>query len=216
MAVIGAPTDWVDLIDPMVPKILGIVLESWQAMAPPAADEKEDRITEALCRVLRQNRTARDLPFQIHLQVVELEPANGEGLGRLDIAFMPLVNREDIYFCLECKRLNVANGKKKRSYATEYVTFGMFRFVRGQYSQAVRHGGMAGYVLDGNVGAAMTSVEKNIQRQHIELGMSAPGTFSQSAILKDHPHARETQHKRAHHDGPFCLHHLFVSNAAAA
>lgn len=33
----------------------------------------------------------------------------------------------------------------------------MLRFVTGQYSKAVRHGGMIGYVLDGNVSRAMTN-----------------------------------------------------------
>ena len=46
----------------------------------------------------------------------------GEDLGRLDIAFIPLVPREDIYFCLESKRLNVVKDGKLRAYASEYVT----------------------------------------------------------------------------------------------
>jgi hypothetical protein len=146
---------------------------------------------------------------------VELEPANGEGLGRLDIAFIPLINREDIYFCLECKRLNVANGEETRSYATEYVTFGMLRFVRGKYSQAVRHGGMAGYVLDGDVTSAMKNVGANIKTHHIDLGMAPPGAFMPSSILKDDPRVRETLHKRPHHEGDFCIHHVFMANAAA-
>jgi hypothetical protein len=87
----------------MVPEILNLVIASWEEMPSPAPDEKEDNITIALCRALRQNRNARNLMFQIDTQVVELEPASGEDLGRLDISFRPLVNREDIYFCLECK-----------------------------------------------------------------------------------------------------------------
>jgi hypothetical protein len=106
LSIVGT-SGWADLIDPMVPKILTLVIASWEEMPSLAADEKEDRITEALCRTLRQNRTARDLPFQIHTQFVELEPADDESLGRLDIVFIPPINREDSYFCLECKRLNV-------------------------------------------------------------------------------------------------------------
>ena len=89
--------------------------------------------------------------FQIDTQVVELEPAPGEDLGRLDIAFRPLIPREDIYFCLETKRLNVIKDGQTRTYASEYVRFGMMRFVTGQYAKAVRHGGMIGYVLDGDL-----------------------------------------------------------------
>lgn len=210
--VVGAPTQWADLIDPMVPVILRLAVASWEEMPRPASDEKEDAITEALCRRLKQNRTARDLPFQIHIQFVELEPANGERLGRLDIAFLPLVNREDIYFCLECKRLNVLSGGVNRSYASEYVAFGMLRFVTGQYSNAVRHGGMIGYVLDGDVTRAMNNVQANIQSQHAALCMDPPGAFLSSTVLENEENARETHHRRdqgkAH---VFCIHHLFVA-----
>jgi hypothetical protein len=73
---------------------------------------------------------------------VELEPAAGQELGRLDISFQPQFGWEDIYFCLECKRLNVVRNGEVRSYASEYVTFGVVRFVSGQYASKVHHGGM--------------------------------------------------------------------------
>lgn len=211
MSVVGTPTDWADLIDPMVPEILTLVIASWEQMPSPAPDEKEDNITVELCRALRQNRTARDLMFQIDTQVVELEPASGEDLGRLDIAFRPLIPREDIYFCLETKRLNVIKDGQTRAYAAEYVIFGMMRFVNGQYSRAVRHGGMIGYVLDGDVTRAITNVEGNIQRQHSALCMTAPGKFLPSTVLKKDARARETHHHRTHETNVFCIHHLFIA-----
>jgi hypothetical protein len=142
MSVIGISTEWSDLIDPMLPEILRLVVASWQEMPTPASDDKEDDITNALWRTLKQNRTARGLMFQIRTQVVELDPMPGEDFGRMDIAFIPLVPREDIYFCLESKRLNVIKSCTLRTYASEYVRFGMLRFVTGQYSKAVHHGGM--------------------------------------------------------------------------
>ena len=166
-------------------------------MPSPAPDEKEDNITNGLCRSLRQNRTARDLMFQIDTQVVELEPGVGEDLGRLDIVFRPLIPREDIYFCLEAKRLNVIKEGQKRACAAEYVMFGMMRFVNGQYSRAVRHGGMIGYVLDGDVAGAITNVENNIRRQHCALCMPAPGEFLPSTVLKEEARAKETHHPRS-------------------
>lgn len=210
MAIVGAPTDWADLIDPLVPQLLALVIAAWEGMPPPALDEGEDRITIALCRTLQQNRTARGLMFQIRTQVVELDPVPGEDFGRMDIVFIPLVPREDIYFCLESKRLNVVKDGEPRAYASEYVTFGMLRFVTGQYSKAVRHGGMIAYVLDGNVVRAMTNIENNMRRQHSTLGMTAPGSFLPSTSLKDDPRARETHHRRAHETQLFRIHHLFL------
>ena len=209
---VGQPTQWADLIDEMVPQILNLVIASWQQMPAPDADEGEDRITVRLCRLLKQNRTARDLMFTIHTQSVELDPRNGQGVGRLDIAFFPSrVSREDIYFGLEAKRLNVAKDGKTRAYATEYVKFGMMRFVTGQYSKAVRHGGMIAYVLDGNVLRAIRNVEANIRRHGTALRMKPPGAFLPSAAIKN-DRVRETHHRRVGESRLFRIHHLFMTH----
>ena len=107
MNVLGNLADWTDLLNPMVPDILSVTIAAWESLPPIAADEKEDDITFTLCSALRQNREARHLPFQIHTQQVELDPSPGEDRGRLDIVFNLLVPCEEIYFCLEGKRLNV-------------------------------------------------------------------------------------------------------------
>jgi hypothetical protein len=213
VSIIGISTEWADLIDSMVPEILSLVTTSWAAMPSPASDETEDNITNALCRTLMQNRTARGLMFQVRTQVVELDPMPGEDLGRLDIAFIPLVPREDIYFCLESKRLNVLKNGELRAYASEYVRLGMLRFVTGQYSRMVRHGGMIGYVLDGRVSDAMTNVEANIRQRHEELCMTPPGAFQPSAMLTSDSRARETHHKRSHETSLFRIHHVFMPAA---
>jgi hypothetical protein len=212
VSVIGASSEWSDLIDPMVPQILNLVIASWETMPAPSQDEKEDTITNSLCKTLRQNRTARSLPFQINTQHVELDPMPDEELGRLDIVFVPLIPREDIYFCLECKRLNVIKNGQKRSYASEYVLHGMLRFITGQYSKDVHHGGMLGYVLDGNVSTAMNNVESNIQQREAELCVAPPGGLQFSSILKDDTRIRETLHQRTFQAITFRIHHLFMGN----
>lgn len=179
--------------------------------AATGADALEDPTTEALCKTLRQNRNASDLPFRIDTQMVELETAAGQDQGRLDIAFSPLVPRENIYFCLECKRLNVPQNPGVRTYANEYVAFGMVRFVSGRYSAAVRHGGMLGYVLDGNIDAAIVNVSAPIARYAVELGMDQPAQFRPSSIQPTNPHMRETPHQRVGGLGAFVIHHIFVS-----
>lgn len=214
MSIIGASREWADLIDSLLPEILGLVLTSWEEMPTPAPSETEDNITIALCRTLMRNRTARGLMFQIRTQVVELEPIPGEDLGRLDIAFIPLVPREDVYFCLESKRLNVVKNGTLRTYASEYVRLGMLRFVVGQYSRMVRHGGMVGYVLDGRVSEAMINVESNIRGQHEELCMTPPGAFQSSSVLSSDPRVRETCHNRSHETAVFRIHHIFVARAS--
>lgn len=216
MNVIGAPDEWIDLIDTLVPDILALVISTWEAMPPPPPDAREDPTTEDFCRCLRQNRNSSDLPFTIHIQMVELEPAAGEDQGRMDIAFLPLVPREDIYFCLECKRLNVVNDGQVRPYTSEYVTHGMLRFIRGQYAARVRHGGMLGYVLDGNIALAIQNVSRVIRSRFRELGMEPPGEMLPSSVHSDDSRIKETHHLRSHISENFQIHHIFAAASLGA
>ena len=209
---IGVPSEWVEMIDPMVPVVLQLVMESWAEMPAFRPDERENDITVALCRALKRNRSARKLPFTIDTQQVELEPAPGEKIGILDISFRPLIPTEDIYFCLEGKRLNVvADDEPPRAYASEYVTKGMMRFITGQYAKEVLHGGMAGYVLDGNISSAIANVESNVQRHHVALCMKPPGELKSSSSLEAVESARESAHGRTCKAGVFRIHHLFLA-----
>jgi hypothetical protein len=225
MSVLGVPVAWAGVIDPMVPEILRLVVETWVEIPSPPPDQREDDISNRLCVALRQKRDVRDLPFYVLPQMVILEPEAGAELGRTDIAFLPtgagVAPRETIYFCLECKRLNVIKEGSMRTYASEYVKFGMVRFVTGQYSHLVRHGGMVGYVLNGDVPSAIGNVEQNIVKQRAALlTVVPPAAFRASDYLPANPHARETHHRRAHDAIPFRIHHLFMGGdpklAAAA
>ena len=216
MSLIGAPDEWIDLIDTLVPDILDLVISTWEAMPPPASDAHEDPTTEAVCRCLRQNRNSSDLPFRIDIQMVELDPAAGEDQGRMDIAFSPPVPREDIYFCLECKRLNVFKNGKLRTYASEYVTHGMLRFTHGQYAARVKHGGMLGYVLDGNLAQAIQNVSGVLRKRFQELGMEPPGETLPSSVRPDDSRLRETHHSRLHDSGSFQIHHIFAAGSSGA
>ena len=211
MNVFGNAADWADLLDSMVPDILRLTIATWESLPPIAPDEGENEITIALCRALQRSREARNLFFQIRTQQVELDPAPGEDIGRLDIVFNLLVPREEIYFGLEGKRLNVVKDGTRRAYASEYVRCGMMRFVTGQYSRAVRHGGMIGYVLDRDINRAIANVEANIQSQCSALRMMPPGNLLGSKVLGPDKRARETHHRREHDTGKFCIHHLFMA-----
>lgn len=209
----GSPEQWVDFIESQLPDIIGLVVTTWESLPPPAGNELEDVVSESLCRALRQSRTRCDLPFRIDTQLVELDPATGEDHGRMDIVFSPPVPRENIYFCLECKRLNVREHgtATPRPYFAEYIQHGMFRFIRGQYANSVRYGGMLAFVLDGDVAGAMTGVEGNISTHHGALGMTAPGRFQMSSVRPADRRVRETEHLRGADPDPFVIQHLFMA-----
>lgn len=213
MKSLGAPDDWLDLIASLVPDVLELVQSTWQTMPPLAPDALEDPTTEEFCRRLRHSRTAAKLPFRIDIQMVELGQSPDADQGRMDIVFSPLLPTEVIYFCLECKRLNVRKSGSTRSYATEYVVHGMMRFITGQYASHVQHGGMLGYVLDGDIAGAMKCVSAAISRRCEELGMERPCLVLQSSIRTADASARETRHWRGPNKTLFVIQHLLPSTA---
>jgi len=207
----GSPAEWDDFFSSnFIPDIVELVLLSWAAMPKPAADQLEDKITIALYCALSRNQYLCTLPFLIRVQDVEVDVELERETGRKDIAFFPAL-RSDIYFCLECKRLNVVEDGETRAYASEYVRQGMVRFVSRQYSPFVKHGGMLGYVLDGDIIRAIKNVERNILARHAELGMAPPGALLRSSIRPDIDRIRETHHRREGEASSFCIHHLFVA-----
>ena len=102
-------------------------------------------------------------------------------------------------------------GGTPRPYFAEYVRFGMLRFVRGQYADAVRCGGMLAFVLNGDVPGAIAGVEENIRQMYGDLGMPAPGEFLTSTVRPTDPRIRETQHTRSKRTDSFRIHHLFMA-----
>ena len=214
MNFIGSPAEWAGLIEPMLPTILQFVVDCWVEMSVPTRGEREDDLTVRLCLLLKQNRTARELPFQIDIQMVELEPADGNETGRMDITFRPLIPREDIYFCLEGKLLNVTKNARRRSLASEYVNQGMMRFISGKYAKAVHHGGMAGYIIDGDTSYAITRVSASIKRHCAALGMEPAHGLTTSSFLGENRNVRETNHLRK--GEKFLIHHVFLPVAPPA
>jgi hypothetical protein len=205
---IGDIDNWDDLFTgQLIPVVLALVLEAWDRIEKPAEDEHEDTISVKLCVAMRTGKNRNRHPFQIHYQSVELDTNLTKVSGRKDIVIFPPSNDEDIYFCLEAKRLNARISGKMRSLADEYVKEGMQRFVDGKYSKQIRHGGMLGYVLDGDVDRAMKNVLKNIQSIYLSLGMDSPGNWIDSRL---HLNTKETQHRRKVGVSPFCIYHLFV------
>lgn len=215
MSISGSPSAWADLLEQILPDLLQLVVDTWETLKGPLKDTREDTVTNALCRALKHNRTLRELPVYVVPQMVELEPEDGEDLGRLDIAFLPTGIQgspdESIYFCLECKWLNVTTNGRKRPQGSEYVKHGMIRFVTGQYAKAVKHGGMVGYVLDGDIPSAMDNIQDNVKRHCIILKMDKPGVLHPSSIMTHISTARETFHQRNGEMQPFRVHHLFFT-----
>ena len=212
----GDPADWADFFEAqLVPAVLALVLDAWGRMAKPAEDEREDATSDRLFRQMLSCKDRNRHPFLIRREDLELDPDPAKEPGWKDIVFFPPANDEDVYFCLEAKRLNARVRGVMKSLADEYVKEGMRRFVAARYARRVVHGGMLGYVLDGDVPRAMSNVADNVRTSHPALGMDPPGRWTDSPIRPADPYAKETRHRRSSGPSPFRIHHLFVPGALA-
>ena len=153
----------------------------------------------------------RKLPVSIQREMPEeVEDDDGGDVkekGRIDLVFL-YGCRENVYFALECKRLNVSYNGKKRSLATDYVgEDGLFAFVKEWYSAGLDQAGMIGYVMDGDIDDAQRKVNKIIQKNKDKL--KTDNGFKTSSIFQARKQIKETSHLLSTH----CLlvHHIFLS-----
>jgi hypothetical protein len=159
-------------------------------MEKPGQTAHEDDISVKLYAALINGKDRSRHMFLIRYEDVEIDTDLAKETGRKDIVFFP-ANDEDIYFCLEAKRLNALVSGVRRALADEYVREGMQRFVDGKYARFVRHGGMLGYVLDGQIARAAKNVEENIRRRATDLRMTIPGSFFRRASVPTTPQPRK-------------------------
>jgi hypothetical protein len=211
----GNPSEWDDLFTTqLIPAVLEYLLEVWDRIEKPSEDELEDRTSDRLFLALKTGKNRDIHPFLIRREDLELSTDLDEESGWKDIVFFPPANDEDVYFCLEAKRLNARVKGVMRSLADKYVKDGMQRFVDRKYSRYVRHGAMLGYVLDGDVDRAMSNVLNNIRENYASLRMKPPGEWANSPVRPADPHAKLTQHQRLNETAAFGIHHLFVAGLA--
>lgn len=209
---VGDPAHWDDFFQQnLIPAVLSHVIEIWEQMPKPGPSELEDEISDKLYLALVNAKRRSELPFLIRREDLEFDTDLAKETGRKDIVFFPSLQEQDVYLCLEAKRLNAIISGIQHSLADRYVKEGMQRFVDGKYSRFVRHGAMLAYVLDGDIERAMSNVENNIRNRRKELRMEKNSCFLASTIRPDDPQTKETRHRRAHERVVFRIHHLFVA-----
>jgi hypothetical protein len=208
--IIGDSSYWDDFFpQSLVPMVLTYVLAAWVQMPKPGPSDLEPDISKRLYCALRRAKDRNVHPFLIKYEDMEVDVDFEKVNGRKDIVFFPSLQDEDVYLCIEAKRLNAIISGVKHSLADEYVKEGMQRFVDGKYSRFVRHGAMLAYVLDKDINNAMKNVENNIHNRLTQLRMDANSGFEASTILANDPCAKETHHLRDGENVVFHIHHLF-------
>jgi len=210
--IVGDTSNWDDFFQQdLVPAVLDYVVTTWEQMPKPGPSDLEDTISDKLYSALVNAKRRSGFPFLIRREDLEFDLDLAKESGRKDIVFFPSLQKEEIYLCLEAKRLNAVISGVRRSLADDYVKEGMQRFVDGKYARFVRHGAMLAYVLDGDTDRAMQNVENNIRKRLKELCMDKDrGGFIASTTRPDDPRTKETHHQRVHEKAVFRIHHVFM------
>lgn len=134
-------------------------------------NNRKEKPEEYIRNVLLDKQYMQSRVYKRKFEVSDLEflPEVGEGkarsiVGSHDIRVSGVSQKifgeadEDIYFSIECKRLNNAGQNPQK-----YVTDGIKRFVIGKYSEKMPIAGMIGFIEDNNIDYS-TSMNKVLEQ----------------------------------------------------
>lgn len=205
----GDPALWSDLFPVgLLPEVLELVVTTWQGFEKPTVSELETQINRRFAQDLRKNQILRRLPFNVEREVPVDDTLFARELGRIDLKFTAGY-RHDVYFGLECKKLNVAFQSGKKTLAREYVVQGMLRYIQGKYAQRLIHGGMVGYVMDGQCDEAAKCVKAVIRRFKRKLKVTPRVILVKSSIRITDDRVLESKHDLG--KLTFTIHHMFLA-----
>ena len=196
--------------------ILAAVLRCSATLRKRNATERENKISSRLRKSLIQDVELRKRPIHLDLEAYVYGDDVGEdnAIGRLDFRFLYSTQTRHPwpYFAIEAKRLHVTFPCGRwDSCVHKYVTDrqGMMCFIEQRYGKGLASGGMLGYVFDGNVEAARSSVAALIEASREKLKAAPPFKLVLSSVLPGDSRVSETIHALAH--GRFIIYHLFVA-----
>ena len=173
---VGNPAVWGDRFRSFDARFLERVTAVWHRCIdrlPKHPDE--DTITINLVDLLQSDP---DVLRQFHWIEFQYEPfghtAEGAAYSTGSVDMAVFLNQDrDIYLAYECKRLNDVRKDGRRSLASTYVKDGLSRFVVERYAQGLPLACMLGYVLDGDLEYAESSVRARIAELREEVGLVA-------------------------------------------
>lgn len=198
-----------------VPFILAAVLRSGARLRKVHGTELENDLSDRLRDILDRDSGLRARPVELFREVplYDRRRARRKQLGRTDLMFLYSTGTRKPwpYFVIESKRLHVEFPSGWQSLVSEYVTGhqGMMCFVDGRYSNGLLSGGMLGYVFDGDIEKAQSSVLASVEANRKQLKCEVEPPFQPSTALTGKSQVRETLHSLAH--GAFTVYHLFVA-----
>lgn len=192
---------WVPLFpDEEIPFILAAILRCSKRLQKLSATEHETKISNRLRKLLIQDAKLRSRPIHLDPEayVYDEGAADESPVGRLDFRFLYSTQTRHPwpYFAMEAKRLHVIFPSGWDSCVSQYVTErqGMLCFIEQRYGKGLEYGGMLGYVFDGDIDKARTSVARSIEKNRSKLKTRLPHKMVVSSILPGDSRVYETIH----------------------
>ncbi len=202
-------SNWTGLFpDDAIPIILRVVQRCASGLKKRAPCESENSLSNRLYhRIIRDREYRLRVPAELKREASvyrdgnpveeDFEPECPGPIGRVDFVFTHGSGFEKPYpeFVIEAKRLHVTFPKAGwHSLVKEYVSGnqGMMCFVSGRYARTQRAAAMLGYVFDGDVAQAGTSISVAIEkdRQKLRLKPASQRLITTTSELR----AGETRH----------------------
>lgn len=216
----GNVGSYVNFPEEEIPYILSSILRVGVALRKKSEHEHENPITIRLCKRLRGIERFRDGPLKCHPQqaILSSDSDNDGIIGWMDISISGVGGGSETYFAMEAKRLRYyyPSGKFETGNSDYVGDKGMMRFVTGQYASRMQTGAMLGYVFDGDIEAAWSSIGALIREKVEALRMAPPRELVPSNILPER--IGETCHLRRHlriDNRAFTIYHLFLALSGA-
>lgn len=212
MAFAGDNSQWLGFFrESLIPEVLALILQGWGDMPLVGPDAKEVETTRRLREVLRQIKQLRRLPFTIWPESSETNPATGREIGRLDLRFLHGY-REDVYLSFECKRLYYQDdGGKRHANVSAYTgKDGLMCYITQKYGRGLRHGGMIGYVLDGDIPKAKAQINRSMGNHRERLRLLSNPPLQDCAYFPTDNRCAESLHKIS--DMHMTIYHILLAN----
>jgi len=208
--------EWVPLFpEGEVPFILAAVLRTGARLKKLHGAELEHDLSDRLRDLLDRDSGLRDRPIELFREVplYDRKRARQKQLGQSDLMFLYSTGMRKPwpYFVIESKRLHVTFPSGWKSLVSDYVTGhqGMMCFIEQRYARGLESGGMLGYVFDGEIERARSSVAASIESHRGQLQCSPTSRFGRSSVLKDDFRISESSHSLSYR--AFKIYHLFLA-----
>jgi hypothetical protein len=209
-------SEWIPLFpEGEVPFILAAVLRSGTRLKKLHGTELENGLSDRLRDLLDRDPGLRGRPIELFREVplYDRRRMRQKQLGRSDLMFLYStgITKPWPYFVVESKRLHVTFPSGWKSLVSDYVTGrqGMMCFNEERYARGLESGGMLGYVFDGQIDSARSSVAASIELNHGQLQCPPTPRFGPSSVLKDAFRVSESSHLLSSH--AFKIYHVFLA-----